>query len=394
MINIDPADIISFTLEGNSIEVKIAVNTRLLLKNRMEGIARYIHETTRRMVERHPEVEFHFLFDRPYSQEFIYGDNVKAHVLPPPARHPILWYLWFECAVPRLLIREKIDAFFSGDMYMSLSGTCPTLYASHDLNYIHYPEGLRWSHLQYLKYYFPRYHRKADHIVTVSEFTKQDIIKQYGLESERISLTYNDVPEGFAPIDDASKKSLQNRFSDGLPYFLYVGSLHPRKNIDRLLKAFDHFKNEYGSEHALLIYGRKAFKTDSIFSVYNNMAFKSSVRFVDDTDCTVQQIMPGAMALCYPSLFEGFGIPILEAFHCDVPVLTSAISSMPEVAGDAAVLIDPHSIEAISKGLHRILDPVLRENLIKKARMRRALFSWDKSADTIFKLLVSMADRH
>lgn len=356
----------------------------------MEGIARFIHETTRRMVINNPDVEFHFLFDRNYDEEFIYADNVIPHVLQPPSRHPILWYVWFEHSVRRFLEKNAIDVFYSGDMYLSLSAKTPTLYVSHDLNYIHYPNGLKWSHLKFLNYYFPKYHKRADHIIAVSEFTRQDILKQFDISRDKVSVAYNDVPGGFGPIDELKKKKIQMEVSESCPYFLYVGSLHPRKNLENLLLAFDLFKAEYPGKHKLIIYGRKAFKAESIFRIYKQMKYKADVLFLDNKVYSVQDVLPACEALCYPSLFEGFGIPILEAFYSEVPVVTSNISSMPEVAGGAAELVDPQSFEDIARGMKSVLSQSRRDELIELGRKRKHAFSWEKSAQIIFDKLLEI----
>lgn len=368
-------------MSGN---LKIAVNTRLLLPQRMEGIARFIHEISSRLVSNHPEVEFHFLFDRPYDDRFIYSDNVIPHVLFPPSRHPILWYWWFEYSVNRFLKKNDIDVFFSGDMYLSLKSKIPCLYVSHDLNYIHYPQGLRYSHQLFLKSFFPRYHRKADHIITVSEFSKSDIVQQYAISPDKISIAYNDVPSGFRKFNSEEIQSVRDRFSSSVPFFIYVGSLHPRKNLERLLRAFDKFKTENALPHKLLVYGRKAFKTGTIFSTYDTMQTKSEVVFVDQDQCSVPEILPAAEALIYPSLFEGFGIPILEAFHSGIPVITSNVSSMPEVAGNAALLVEPESIESISQAMHTILQPELRQRLLAEAEKQKKQFDWNRSAQLVW----------
>ncbi len=364
--------------------LKVAVNTRLLLPDRMEGIARFIHETTSRMVMNNPEVEFHFLFDRKFDDQFVYGDNVVPHVLRPPSRHPVLWYLWFEHSVYNFLSKNEIDVFYSGDMYLSLRSKTPTVYVSHDLNYIHYPKGLKISHLQFLKYYFPKYHKRADKIISVSNFTKKDIIKQYDIPGDKITVAYNDVPEGFKRFSNKEIQETRKRISSGAAYFIYIGSLHPRKNLESLLKAFDKFKAKEGGEIKLLIYGRIAFKASSIFEVYSRMNFKNHVVFIDNEVYSVQQILPAAHALCYPSLFEGFGIPILEAYKSGVPVLTSNTSSMPEVAGQGALLVNPNSVEDIANGMMALMSDDLCKQLISRSEIELSRFSWDDSAQKIF----------
>ncbi len=353
----------------------------------MEGIARYIYETTRRMVAAHPEDEFHFIFDRPYDKQFIFGDNVIPHVYSPPARHPFLWYLWYEWALPQAFKKITPHVFLSGDMYLSLRSKVPTVMVSHDLNFEHYPEFLPPLVSKYYRHYSPRYHRSADKLIAVSQATKADIIKTYNINEHKISVATNATPEGFYPFSSEEKKEARIQYTKGAPYFLFVGSLHPRKNLARLLKAFDIFKSG-GRPHKLVIYGRQFFKTGNIFDTHKKMTHKESVVFIDSSTCSVPEIMGGATALCYPSLFEGFGIPILEGFAAEVPVITSDISSMPEVAGDAALLVDPLSESSIQEAMVTITnDPVLAQELITKGRHRKTLFSWDKSADIIYQTL-------
>lgn len=389
-----PHSSICLFLRLNYHNVKLAVNTRLLLSHRMEGIPRFIHETVSRMVKAHPEIEFHFLFDRPYDPEFIYADNVRAKVLFPQSRHPILWYWWFELSVKRYLDKHKIDVFYSADMYLSLRSKVPSLYVSHDLNYIHFPRGLRKIDYWYLNYFFPKYHKRADHIIAVSEFTKSDIIKQFHIDPDKISVAYNDVPAGFRKFSDHEIKQARIKYAENKPYFFYVGSLHPRKNVSRLLQAFDKFKSDYGTSHKLLIYGRRAFKTGDIFHVYKNMNHSSSVQFLDNSYGSVQKVLPGADALCYVSLFEGFGIPILEAFHSGVPVISSMASSMPEVAGDAALLIDPVNIDAIASAMFEVLKKDTRHKLLVRAENQMKRFSWERSADIIWHQIKQLHERN
>ena len=349
----------------------------------MEGIARYIYETTRRMVSAHPEDEFHFIFDRPYDSQFVFADNVIPHVIGPPSRHPLLWYLWFEWAIPRKLKAINPDVFYSGDMYMSLKTDVPTIMVSHDLNYEHYPETLPWSVRQYYLRYSPLFHRAATHLISVSEATKKDIIETYNISSNKISVAHNAVPDGFAPLPDP--QATRDLYTNGQPYFVYIGSLHPRKNIKRLLEAFDLFKANLSCPHKLVLYGRIAWKTSKIFSTYEKMKHKNEVVFLGSEAASVEQIMGAAFGLCYVSLFEGFGIPILEAFDCEIPVITSDSSSMPEVAGDAALLVDPFDIKSISAGMERLVrDEQLCRDLINKSKLQKKKFSWDKSAEVIY----------
>lgn len=364
--------------------MNIAVNTRLLLPNRMEGISRYIYETTKRIVATNPQHQFFFFFDRPYDKKYIFGENVTAVVIPPPTRHPVLWYYWFEYALPRAFKKYKIDAFYSGDMYLSLKSKIPTVMVSHDLAFHHYPEHLPYLTQKYYNRYSKAYHQHAKTVIAVSQSTKDDIIRSYGINPQKIIVAYNDAPDGFYPIDEDEKIKIRNEYCKGKRYFIYLGSVHPRKNIINLLKAFELFKKENTTDYKLMIFGRKAWKNNALDMYYNSMQYKEDVIFISNEEGHPNKFVAASEALIYISLFEGFGIPILEAFHAGVPVITSNVSSMPEVAKAAALTVDPYDIKEIAKTIAQISsNPKLRLELIKKGNERKQDFNWDTSAKII-----------
>ena len=368
--------------------MKIAVNTRLLLESRMEGIARYNYESLKRMVLAHPEDEFYFIFDRPYSSSFLFADNVKAIQLFPPTRHPFLIIFWFEWAVYRALKRIKPDVFLSGDTYLSLRSKVPTLLVSHDLAYIHYPDHIPFINRNYYRYFFPRFHRKAKKIIAVSSFTKSDIIKQYGIDGEKISVAYN-APNGhFYPVDPIVQEKIRAELTGGRPYFVYLGSIHPRKNLVNLIEGFNRFKAYGDHPHCLLIIGRPAWNTSGFYNAINSSAYKKDILHRQFNREELPEYIGSAEALCYISLFEGFGIPILEGFEAGVPVITSSVSSMPEVAGDAAILADPMDPESISKAMVLLGNDVeLQKTKVEAGKKRLQAFSWEKTAGIIYRKL-------
>jgi glycosyltransferase involved in cell wall biosynthesis len=372
--------------------VRIAVNARVLQKGRMEGVARYIYEVTRRMVANHPEHEFIFLFDRPFDPEFVFADNVTALEIGVPARLPILFKLWFEYSVHRALKKYKADVFFSGDAYLSLRSNIPSVMVSHDLAYIHYPDHLPGHHLRYYKKFFPLFHKRANHIIAVSEATKADIIEQFGISASKISIGHNASPKGFAPIGKPTKTGIRNQYSEGYPYFVYLGSLHPRKNIVKLIEAFSSYKATHNTEHHLVIVGRPAWNFHQIQKAYNFSPFKHEIHMYHDVKDEAKEMLASAIALIYISTFEGFGIPILEAFSSGVPVITSNTSSMPEVAGDAAIVIDPNDTNEIVEAMHSIVsDESRREQLISKGFERTNDFDWDRTAEIVYNCLMKVA---
>lgn len=366
--------------------MQIAVNTRLLLKNKLEGIGWFTYETLKRIVTQHPEHQFFFLFDRPFDQEFVFSKNVTPIVLFPQARHPFLYYLFFEFAIPHALKKIKADLFLSPDGYLSLSTHVPSIQVLHDLHFVHYPQNMPWLEEKYYSYFFPRYAHKASRIACVSEYTKQDIIKSFGIDSEKIDVVYNGANELYVPLDVNTIQQTRNQYSNSCPYFLFVGALHPRKNLTNLFKAFDAFKKSHDSNFKLLIVGTRMWKTAEIESTYKSMEFKNEVIFTGHLHADkLRFVYASAHSLVYVPYFEGFGIPIIEAMYCDVPVITSNITSMPEVSGDAALLVDPFSVDDIKNALLKLAkDENYRLSLIEKGKIRRQNFSWQKSADRLW----------
>lgn len=372
--------------------MKIAINTRFLLPGRLEGLGRYTYEVARRLVEGHPEHEFLFFFDRPCDERFLFGENVRPVVLPPPARHPILWYLWFEYSVSGALKKYRPDVFFSPDGYLSLRASTPTVMVVHDLAYEHFPEAVPFLVRQYYQYFGPRYCRRADHLLAVSNYTKKDIQKQYGIESSRISVCGNGCREGFAPLSETERQQAQKQYADGQPYFLYAGAVHPRKNIHRLIEAFSIFKRQTGAPIKLLIAGRFAWQAGPVEEAFDASAFQQDIRFLGFvSDEELAGLMGGAYAFAYPSLFEGFGLPLLEAMHCDVPIISSRSSSLPEVAGEAALLVDPMDTGQLADALRRLYEKEgLRQRLIAAGREQRKKFSWDRTAEAVYESLIGI----
>ncbi len=362
--------------------MRIAVNTRLLLTGKLEGIGWFTYQTLKKIVLSHPEHEFIFLFDRPYDLSFIFASNVTPVVVHPQARHPVLFYLWFEWSVPFILRKYKADLFLSTDGYASLSTKVPTCLVIHDLAFEHYPEHYVISHRLYWRHYSPLFARAAQRIATVSTFSKEDIHKRYGVALNNIDVVYNGAHDEYVPLTLEQKQEVKAEFTDGCEYFIFAGAIHPRKNILNLLKAFVAFKKHQRTNMKLVIVGRPAWKYDEVEKMKAEMAFKDDVKWVGYMNIDkLSKLMGAAYALVYASLFEGFGIPILEAFQCGVPAIVSNTSSMPEVAGDAALLCDPTDPGDIAEQMHLMYkDEALRARLIANAPAQVQKFNWDASA--------------
>ncbi len=370
--------------------MRIAVNTRFLLKNRLEGIGWFTYETMKRITRWHPEHEFIFLFDREFDPEFIFSDNVKPVVLHPQARHPLLWYIWFEFSVRRYIEKNDIDLFLSPDGYLSLKPNIPQVGVIHDINFYHYPTTLPYSTRWYYNHFFPKFAAKATRLATVSEFSKNDIVVSYGIKSDKIDVAYNGANELYEPLEIKEIVDTRILFASGCPYFIFVGAFNPRKNIVRLFEAFDLFKKEIESDIKLVIVGDKMYGTSRMMKTLSGMEFKRDIVFTGRLQVEqLRKIIGSALAMTYVSYYEGFGIPLLEAMKCDVPIVASNCTSIPEVAGNAAIYVDPFNVDSIKEGMLKIYrDEDLRNQLIVNARKQREKFSWDNTAQFLYNCMM------
>jgi glycosyltransferase involved in cell wall biosynthesis len=370
--------------------VKIAVNTQLLLKDRLEGIGSFAHEVLKRMVKASPQHEFIFIFDRPWSDEFIYGPNVIPVKTWIPSRHPILWYWHYQIDIPILIKHFKPDIFFSPDGWMPLNLSIPVVDTIHDLNFVHRPGDFPMLYRKYFNHFFPKFAVKSSKIITVSNYSKSDMVEQWGIPEDKIDVAYNGCNTHYSPITIDLKKEIQNKFTQGLPYFIYIGSQNPRKNIQGLLKAFDQFKMNTGSPYKLVLVGEPMWnRYGSKYSIEDLLHSDDLVFTGRVSDEVLHLLLASAQALMLVSFSEGFGIPVVEAMYCDVPVICSSVASLPEVAGEAALLVDPFNIHEIANSMaEAAYNHELRRTLIAKGRQQKEKFSWDKTAEVVWNAIL------
>jgi glycosyltransferase involved in cell wall biosynthesis len=369
--------------------MRIVVNAQSLIKDKLEGLGWFSYETLKRITTQHPEHEFIFVFDRKWDEQFIFSENVKPTILYPPSRHPFLWHLRFDELFPIFLLSKKADLFLSTDGWIPLLTGVKTVDVIHDLNFEYYPDDLPFWYRKYYRWYFQRFARKATRLATVSEYSKMDIVSKYRVDAAKIDVVYNGCNENYKAIGPLQQDNTRWEYCFNQPYFVFVGSLHPRKNLINLFKAFDIFKTRMDSGIKLLIVGEKRWWTEEINTTFSSMKFNEDIVFTGRVDpARLNRIIGSSLAMTYVSYFEGFGIPILEAFNCETPLITSNVTSMPEIAGDAALLVDPFSPESIADAMQQIAtNENLRQQLIEKGRIRSNNFSWQKSADLLWKCI-------
>lgn len=366
--------------------MKIAVNTRLLLKDKLEGIGWFTYESLKRIVLKHPEHTFYFIFDRKHDPQFVFADNVVPVEIFPPARHPYLWYIYFEFSIPRVLRKIKPDLFLSTDGWLSLHANVPQVDVIHDLNFEHRQDFLKSKYQNFYTHFFPKYARKAARIATVSEFSKRDLQHFYDIPADKIDVVYNGSNAVYQPLSEEAQAAVREKYAGGSRYFLFVSAIHKRKNLANMLRAFEAYKAKMDADTKFLVVGARAGQQDDVDQVLENMTHSQDVCFLGRLSAPVlAEVMASAIALVYATYFEGFGIPIVEAFNAETAVITSNVTSMPEVASDAALLVDPNAVEEISAAMCRLAsDEPFRQTLIQKGRQQREKFSWDLTAERLW----------
>ena len=305
--------------------------------------------------------------------------NLEIKKLPSPSgRFNLL------AGFPMCCLRDSLSLFHSQYVLPAFLG-CKSVLTIHDILYESHPEFFPGFHRRLLKMFVPLSARKASRIMADSEYTKGEIVKYYNIPEEKIRVIHLGVSDKLSPVieQDLIDAALQ-RYMISKKYILFVGRIEPRKNISGLLRALDYIKKRGAKDLCLVIVGNQdiLFKEKELFKNIKKMGLDSDVVFtggVSEEDLAL--LYSGAKALVYPSFAEGFGLPVLEAMACGTPVITSNTTSLPEIAGDAALLVDPHSFVGIGESIEAILkNDTLREDLSHRGVKRAQRFRWEETA--------------
>jgi glycosyltransferase involved in cell wall biosynthesis len=310
----------------------------------------------------------------------ISADNFTFVRTDPPSRG--LRLLWEQTALPMHAKRHRLDVLHSPHYTMPVIASCPRVVTFHDATFFLFPE----LHQPIKRAFFPRMirwsGRHADELIADSESTRQDIIAQCGVSPDRIHTVHIAASADCAPPDESELLDVLSRH--GLErgrYLLYVGVLEPRKNVPQLVEAFGRVAAACPSL-MLVIAGRKGWMYDSIFERVVSLGLLERVRFLGYVATEeLGSLYAGSRAFVYPSRYEGFGIPVLEAMQAGAAVITSDRSSLSEIAGDAALLVDPDDVSALAEALKLVVtDDALARSLVDRGLKRAAMFSWDRTA--------------
>ena len=373
--------------------MKIAINCWILRNKQTDGIGYFTINAISRIIKAHPETQFLILCDKNFTENYFDFDNVTKHHIFPALRHPLLYVFYMEFILPFFLRKHKPDVFVSAEGFLSLLSGCKQLPIIYDINFEHKPEDLKLQNRLYFRFFFKRFARKAKRIATISEYSKQDIAEFYKIDLNKIDNVSCGINSNFCPLTATEVGETRNKWSNGKPYFFFVGSMHPRKNINRLISAFNLFKQHTNADTKLLLAGTILWSKSEIEQTYTTSAYKDDIIFTGRlTDADLQKVLGAALALSFVPIFEGFGLPIVEAMQSGVPVICSNVTSMPEIAGDATILVDPFNVENIAAGMGQLYsNEALRDQLIRKGHIQKQLFSWDRTAALLWETIDKVA---
>ncbi|MCB0645033.1 MAG: glycosyltransferase family 4 protein [Saprospiraceae bacterium] len=361
---------------------RIAINLWILRNKKYDGIGYYSIKTTQELLRNHPDHHFLLLLPTNYIEDFFDFPNASSYKIFPPLRHAVLYWIWTELFLPIFFLFIKVDKIYAPDGFISPLVMAPQYPVIYDLNFVRYPEGLKWWNRTFYNTYIKKYANRAKKIITISEFSKKEIEEIYKPKPP-IEIVYCSTVLKEVEVVSGDQK-------DKNPYFFFIGSLIPRKNLSRLIVAFDKFRSRINEDVELKIAGNISWDAEALQDTMKSVNHPQAIKILGRvSEADKLQLTRQAVALCFPSIYEGFGMPILEGFECNTPVITSNVSSMPEIGDNAALYIDPFSVDSIADALLKMYknENGLREQLISNGKERLKDFSWEKSGQELSRIL-------
>jgi len=308
--------------------------------------------------------------------------NFKELVFKSPRRQ-IYNPLWTDILLPLVVMRNKIDLLHSAFATLPFIKTCPSVITIHDLAFEVCPEDIPIGKRLFLKASHRFASQSAAKIIVPTTRIKEELMRIYGVGEEKIEVIYEAAEEVFRPVSkEKAAREVKRKYGIRGDFILHVGILRPRKNVLTLLKAFNKLRSDYGAKVKLVLVGRAGLKSDELFRFIAEQDLHREVirlNYVPDKD--LMYLYNAAEMLVYPSLYEGFGLPMIEAMACGTPVLASNIQPMTEIIGEAGLFVNPHDVTGMAQKMYYILtDSSLRLNLRQKGLLRSRIFSWETNA--------------
>jgi glycosyltransferase involved in cell wall biosynthesis len=314
-------------------------------------------------------------------------EHIPIVEVAPRWGHPVANIAWHQWGLDRLCRRRGYDALFvaAGNRRVPFRLSCPTVGTVHDFAHLHVQGKYDAAHTFYQDRVLPFMVRRLDRVIAISESGKRDIVEHAGVDPDRISVIYHgaDIKAFYPRQRSTCAAAMAARYDIRPPYIFYISRLeHPAKNHVRLIRAFTRLKRETGLPHSLVLAGAEWHGAEAVHQARQDSEVAQDISYIGFTDQEdLPQLYCGADLFACPSLVEGFGLPLLEAMACGTPVVCADASSLPEVAGKAAVLFDPLDEEAMAKAMAKVLEnESLRADMVQQGLERSRHFTWEKSA--------------
>lgn len=359
--------------------MRIGINGLLIANGtgyRQTGIHRYLTRLTAALPAALPDAELLVYTGRGISAPA--GCTTRPALLP--LSHPAVRVAWERIALPAITRRDEISLFHGTVNTLPAGLKCPAVVTVHDLALLRWPEQVPFRRFRYLSKAIQRAVELADRIIAVSTATRDDLVELLGVDPGKVAVAPLGVDRSFAPPPTDALAEFRERNGLTAPIILSVSTLEPRKNLPRLLEAFAQLAPDI--LHQLVLVGPEGWRAGPLGEALERLKLGSRVRltgFVPDVDLRLWYAAADLFA--FPSLYEGFGLPVLEAMACGTTVLTSNVSALPEVAGDAAILVDPSSVESIATGMRSALtDPVASSARSARGLAQAREFTWERTA--------------
>lgn len=327
------------------------------------------------------------------AADLAWPPNFSVRSLPLTDRHLAILWQRLRLPIPVEVATGRLDLFHSPDFVLPPVLRARTALTVHDLSFLRLPECSSPPLLEYLMRSVPPSVARADIILADSESTRRDVVELLGIPEGRVQVVYAGVEERFGrSVEPDAAEAALRRHGVRRPYILALGTLQPRKNYPTLIRAYDRLRREHGVDHQLVIGGGEGWLYEDIYATIGALGLHDDVKvtgFVEDAD--LPALYRGADLFAFPSLYEGFGIPVLEAMASGTPVVTSDASSLPEVAGDAALLVSPTDVDGLAHAMWRLIDDRgLVAELVRRGRDRAARFTWEAAARSLLAVYASL----
>jgi glycosyltransferase involved in cell wall biosynthesis len=355
----------------------VGIDARLVYYTRA-GIGEYTLRLTQALAQSYPQERFTLLQDRRQPQPLVQADNVQVASAFVPSHHRAEQLL-----MPWVVGRLNTDVFHSPDFIPPLRSRGRSVITIHDLAFLIYPHFLTKDAARYYGQ-IDRAVRRADHIIAVSQSTKNDLVRMLGTSEDRVTVIHEAADPRMRPMPrDEALQRVQALYGVPDEFILFVSTIEPRKNVGGLLRAYQRLRDGYKLTPALVLAGSPGWLSGDVYDLVAKLGLKPHTHFLGRVEAyDLPYLYSAARCLVHPAFYEGFGLTPLEAMACGTPVVVSNISSLPEVVGDAAMLIDPQQDEEITVALWRVLtDEALRDSLRMKGLQRAARFSWGRAAE-------------